>query len=401
MKKEKAIKIRGKEQWLFPIVLIRTVINGLFGSLTNVLLLSIAEDFGLSTSELGGLLGANYVASIVMPLIAGRLGDLFGKKRVLVASIVISLAGGAMIVTAPTVGMYVAGTIIAGLGGQCENSVFTPAIADTYPEKATRYISLMQVFISIAGMVSPFIVEFCNIKLGLTWREIKLISLVTMCIPYLLTIFIKIKTREGQTARGFKEVKNLLTEPSLLLGAAVLIFYCATDNLYVSFLKVFLTEKFGAAVPSALALTLHSMMYVIARFAVGYVKKGQKIFGIVTIGLASVFMFLASVIEGQTATIFCCTMYSLFFAPAYPIIVSEAAVSYPGNSATATSLMFIGGGLGGMLMSTPASLIVGNLGAASLIKVLAGTSTAAMILYVLYSNSLAKKEAIQGIAGQG
>ena len=63
-------KTREKNNPLFPLVILKTIVANLFGAITTILILDIADSFGLSTGELGGLLSANYVASVLMPLIA-------------------------------------------------------------------------------------------------------------------------------------------------------------------------------------------------------------------------------------------------------------------------------------------------------------------------------------------
>ena len=54
-------KTREKNNPLFPLVLLKTMVANLFGAITTILILDIADSFGLSTGTLGGLLSANYV----------------------------------------------------------------------------------------------------------------------------------------------------------------------------------------------------------------------------------------------------------------------------------------------------------------------------------------------------
>ena len=381
-----------KKNPLIQILLFRNIVGGLFGSLTHVLILSIAESFGLSTSELGGLLSANYVASIVMPLLAGRLGDLFGKKRVVIASMIVSIIGSILVIVSPTAEIYVIGIIIGGLGGSAENSVLTPAVADTYPEKAARYISWMQVFGSVSGIVSPLIVNYFNLTLGLGWRQIKLISLLILLIPYVTLFFIKIDARkEGKTARGLKEVLKLLSDPALVLGAVTMLFYCATDNTYSNFVSIYYQERFGSLTSGALALTLNSAMYAFSRFMMGLIKKNRKRIAAVSLLISAAAMLLLAFAKDETVALIFGTIYSLTFAPAYPLVISDAAVNYPGNSATATSLMFMAAGVGCMLITTPASLIAGTKGVGTLFIILSATSIVSMVLYMLYVNANNRK----------
>ncbi len=385
--------MKEKKNLLFPIVLMKGIIGGIFGSLQHVLILSIADSFGLSTGELGGLLGANYVASVVMPLIAGRLGDLFGKKRVVIASIIVSIIGSLVVIFSKTAMMYSVGIIIAGFGGNAESSVITPALADTYPKKATQYITLLQVSGSLSGIISPMIVSALNVRLGLGWREQKALALVTMLIPYISLFFIKLGTRgEGKTARGFKEVVKLLSEPSLVWGAFALLFYCATDNTYTNFLSIFYEQKFSSAEAGTIALTLNSAMYALIRFLVSFYKKDTKWLGVTSLGLSALSLVLLVTAKDATSAVIYGTCYSICFAPAYPFIISNAAVSNPGNSATATSLMFAASGLGCMLITLVSSKIAGNMGIDALYILLAVTSVISAVLYFVYADAIRKKK---------
>ncbi len=383
-----------KKNLLFGIVILKTIVTNLFGAITTILILDIADSFGLSTSELGGLLSANYVASVLMPLIAGRLGDLFGKKRVLIVSVIIHIIGILITAWSPTALLYSIGVIIAGIGASAENSVITPSLADIYPEKATQYITLVHVAASVAGMIGPLLVNLLHVHLGLGWREQKLLSLIVLLLPSISLFFVKLDSQKtGKTAHGFREVARLLSDPVLLWGAVTLMLYCATDNTYTNFLSLFYQERFGAIGAGVLALTLHNTMYVIARFAVSFLKKGRQWIGFCSLGLSAVFLFFMATANSSTAALIFGALYSFCFAPVYSFIVSDAAISFPGNSATATSFMFSSGSLGCMLITLFAPRVAGAHGTNSLFLILAATSLAAMLVYKIYAAYTRKKRA--------
>ncbi|MBE5759591.1 MAG: MFS transporter [Clostridiales bacterium] len=54
---------------------------------------SFAESFGLSMTELGTLLSCQFLASMITPLITGRLSDVIGKKKVLIGGIALFAIG--------------------------------------------------------------------------------------------------------------------------------------------------------------------------------------------------------------------------------------------------------------------------------------------------------------------
>lgn len=97
--------------------------------------------------------------------------------------------------------------------------------------------------------------------------------------------------------------------------------------------------------------------------------------------------------NSSTAALIFGALYSFCFAPVYSFIVSDAAISFPGNSATATSFMFSSGSLGCMLITLFAPRVAGAHGTNSLFLILAATSLAAMLVYKIYAAYTRKKRA--------
>nr|WP_221243070.1 MFS transporter [Conexibacter arvalis] len=77
----------------------------------------IQESLGISTSAVAWTLTAYLVAASVMTAVIGRLGDMFGKKRVLVATLVAFGVGSAICALADSIGMLVAGRVVQGAAG--------------------------------------------------------------------------------------------------------------------------------------------------------------------------------------------------------------------------------------------------------------------------------------------
>ncbi len=382
-------KIKKSSKMVVPATLMRSFVMGFKSTITNVFIIDIAASFGLTTSELGGMVFANYISGFVVPFVAGRASDLLGKKRIIILSMIISILGAFMIALAPNVGIYIIGTIIMGVGNTASNSAMTPALADLYPEKAGRYISLSHVLISLATMIGPVLFTMLDVKLGITWRvSLSAIAILTS-IPLVMVCLCDMPEKNTEkTARSVKDMLRLLKDPALLMGALALLFYCATDNVYTAFLSVFFDGKFAAKSYGAIALTLHGAMYAIARYLAGYVKKGTKLLGIVTLSISAFSLVMVTVMKEPVWAVIFCALYSLSFAPLYSIIIASTAVAYPGNSGTATSVMFLGGGCGGLVFSTPASLLVGSAGVDSLFYLMTFTCVVALGLFIIYMRKL-------------
>jgi EmrB/QacA subfamily drug resistance transporter len=77
----------------------------------------IQDSLGITQAAVAWTLTAYLVSASVMTAVLGRLGDMFGKKRVLVITLVAFGAGSAICAVADSIGMLVAGRVIQGAAG--------------------------------------------------------------------------------------------------------------------------------------------------------------------------------------------------------------------------------------------------------------------------------------------
>jgi len=77
----------------------------------------IQESLGVSTSAVAWTLTAYLVAASVMTAVIGRLGDMLGKKRVLVATLAAFGVGSAICAMADSIGMLIVGRVVQGAAG--------------------------------------------------------------------------------------------------------------------------------------------------------------------------------------------------------------------------------------------------------------------------------------------
>src|SRR5882672_6120219 len=77
----------------------------------------LQRDLHASTSATAWVFTSFLLAASVATPIAGRLGDMFGKKRVLVISLLSLAAGSLLAAVATSLPLLIAGRVIQGLGG--------------------------------------------------------------------------------------------------------------------------------------------------------------------------------------------------------------------------------------------------------------------------------------------
>src|SRR3954468_5011049 len=77
----------------------------------------IQSSLGISESAVTWTLTGYLVAASVMTPIIGRLGDMLGKRRLLIATLVAFAIGSALAAVAGTIGVLIAGRVIQGAAG--------------------------------------------------------------------------------------------------------------------------------------------------------------------------------------------------------------------------------------------------------------------------------------------
>jgi EmrB/QacA subfamily drug resistance transporter len=100
-------------------------------SAVNVAFPSISDDFGVSTSELSWIISGYNITVATGLLLAGRLADSLGRKRVFIPGVVIFMIGSGLSAAAPSVNALIAARVVQAVGGAI---VSASSIAVVLPE---------------------------------------------------------------------------------------------------------------------------------------------------------------------------------------------------------------------------------------------------------------------------
>ena len=104
------------------------------GTIVNVALPSIQEDLGFSQSSLAWLVNAYLIAFGGLLLLAGRLGDLLGQRRVFLAGLAVFTLASAACAVATSQGVLIAARFVQGAGGAATSAVVLGMIVTMFPE---------------------------------------------------------------------------------------------------------------------------------------------------------------------------------------------------------------------------------------------------------------------------
>jgi EmrB/QacA subfamily drug resistance transporter len=103
-------------------------------TIVNVALPSIQEDLGFSQSGLAWVVNAYLIAFGGLLLLAGRVGDLVGQRRVFLVGLAIFTVASLLCATAQTQAMLVIARFVQGVGGALTSAVILGMIITMFPE---------------------------------------------------------------------------------------------------------------------------------------------------------------------------------------------------------------------------------------------------------------------------
>jgi EmrB/QacA subfamily drug resistance transporter len=165
---------------LFMIMLDNTVVN--------VALPSIQKDLGASLSSLEWTVNAYTLSFAVLLVTGGRLGDIFGRRRMFVAGVVLFAASSALIGLAPDQAWLVAGRAVQGIGAAFMMPGTLSIISNTFPPAERgraigTWAGVSALALALGPAVGGALTEYVS------WRAIFFLNLPVAIGAVVVTLF--------------------------------------------------------------------------------------------------------------------------------------------------------------------------------------------------------------------
>jgi len=114
-------------------------------------LADLIREFNTDSSGVAWTLTGYLVSAAVFTPIVGRLGDMFGKRRLLVMSLTVFAAGSVVSALGSSLEVVVAGRVLQGVGGGVFPLCFGIVRDEFPPERVSRSIGLISAIVGIGG----------------------------------------------------------------------------------------------------------------------------------------------------------------------------------------------------------------------------------------------------------
>jgi EmrB/QacA subfamily drug resistance transporter len=167
----------------FAILAIAGIAFALLQSLVAPALRTIQTDLHTTTTAVAWVFTGYLLAASVATPIVGRLGDMFGKKRMLVVTLAIVAAGTLVAALATSIGVLILGRVIQGAGGAIFPLAFA-IIRDEFPrERIPTGIALISALLGVGGGLGIILAGPITEHLSYHWLFwLPLVAVVVACI---------------------------------------------------------------------------------------------------------------------------------------------------------------------------------------------------------------------------
>ena len=147
------LEMTDRERWTALVVLcVGMLMIILDQTIVNVALPSIQDDLDFSQSSLAWVVNAYLIAFGGLLLLAGRLGDLIGRKRIFMGGLVVFTIASLLCGVAQSQEMLIGARFLQGIGGAAASAVILGMIVTMFPEPAEQAKAIgVYSFVAAAG----------------------------------------------------------------------------------------------------------------------------------------------------------------------------------------------------------------------------------------------------------
>jgi EmrB/QacA subfamily drug resistance transporter len=192
-------------------------------TIVNVALPSIQHDLHFSQGNLTWVINAFLITFGSLLLLAGRLGDLIGRKRVFLAGVVVFTAASALCGFAPSQSLLIAARFIQGVGGALAVSVILAIVVTEFPVPSDRAKAMSAyVFVAVAGG-SLGLLAGGALTQALSWHWIFFVNLPIGVATFLLGRALIPQDVGGGLSGGVDWLGSVLVTGSLMIAVYAIV----------------------------------------------------------------------------------------------------------------------------------------------------------------------------------
>src|SRR4030081_999518 len=192
-------------------------------TIVNVALPSIQRDMGFSQSGLAWVINAYLIAFGGFLLLAGRLGDLFGRKRVYLAGLAVFIGASLLCGLSFSQPMLIAARFVQGIGGAVSSAVILAMIVTLFPkpDELAKAFGIFS-FIASAGAAIGLLAGGL-ITQAVSWHWIFFVNVPIGLVTVALSARLLSSDRGTGAGKGADVLGAALVTVALMLGVYAIV----------------------------------------------------------------------------------------------------------------------------------------------------------------------------------
>jgi EmrB/QacA subfamily drug resistance transporter len=192
-------------------------------TIVNVALPSIQRNLHFTQSNLTWVMNGYLITFGGLLLLAGRMGDLVGRKRVFLTGLVMFTAASVLCGVSDSQAMLIGARLIQGVGGAVASSVILAIIVTEFPQKAEQAKAMgVYAFVS-AGGGSIGLLAGGALTQSLSWHWIFFVNVPIGAIAFVLGSVLIAENEGIGLAGGVDVLGSILVTAATMLGAFAIV----------------------------------------------------------------------------------------------------------------------------------------------------------------------------------
>ncbi|MRN54982.1 MFS transporter [Paenibacillus monticola] len=146
-----------RSRWLLISVGLGVLLNPLNSSMISVAIARLQNVYHLDFTGVSWIISSFYIASAIAQPVMGKASDLFGRRKIFLAGLVVSFVASLLAPLSPNFGWLIVFRIVQAIGTSMIVSVGMAIVRIHITEKQATALSVMSIFLSGAAAIGPFI----------------------------------------------------------------------------------------------------------------------------------------------------------------------------------------------------------------------------------------------------
>ncbi len=283
----------------FYIIISVTLIAVLGGTIITPVLPTLTKEFNVSPEQIGLVMTVLLIPVAIGTPIFSIMADRFGRKQILVPSLILFAAAGASCAFASNFSMLLFWRFLQGVGASSLESLELTIIGDLYSGKMlTVAMAFNASMIGISSTIYPLI---GGALASVNWRYPFLFSVIALPVAFLVLMVLKLPTKQ-KPREDFNLTSYLQNTLGSVNNSSVIGLLVVISSLFIiqfgacySYIPILAEEKFAAS-EAVIGIVLASMSISLAFVASQLGLFAQKVSEIRLIKISFVITIIGLVI---------------------------------------------------------------------------------------------------------